>query len=132
MNYWENNPYIGLGPSAVSYIDGKRAKFASDVGRYVLAITNGQEPALEFSEKLSPVRRAKETAAVKIRTKEGIGFAWFKAKTGFDFEELEKKALPDLFAKDLIKYKKEGNVPAGIALKQKGFLFCDTVSSALL
>ncbi|MFA6143059.1 MAG: radical SAM family heme chaperone HemW, partial [Candidatus Omnitrophota bacterium] len=31
MNYWENNPYIGLGAAAVSYLDGRRSKNISDV-----------------------------------------------------------------------------------------------------
>ena len=75
---------------------------------------------------------SKETAAVKIRTKYGIDFDWFKNKTGFDLCELEKKALPELVEKGFIKYKKDKDALIGICLRRKGFLFCDTVSSALL
>lgn len=131
MSYWENNPYIGLGASAVSYIDGTRSKNVSDVAEYITRAAQSR-PLEESSEKLSPARRARETAAVKIRTKDGIDFAWFRAKTGYDFLSLERKAITDLIAKDLIKYVKDGTTPTGIALKRKGFLFCDTVSSALL
>ena len=131
MHYWENNPYIGLGPSAVSYIGGVRSRNVSDVKEYIDKFENGKS-ITEFSEKLSPIRSAKETAAVKIRTKEGIDFEWFKAKTGYDFLKLEIKAIDELIAKDLIKYRMEGDRVTGIALKRKGFLFCDTVSSALL
>jgi oxygen-independent coproporphyrinogen-3 oxidase len=131
MNYWNNNPYVGIGPSAVSYIEGVRSKNISDIGEYIKRYVNGKS-LIESSEKLSAIKMAKETAAVKIRTKEGIDFDWFKKKTGFDFQELEKKALPGLFDTELIKYKKENNTPVGINLKRKGFLFCDSVSSALL
>lgn len=145
MSYWENNPYIGLGASAVSYIDGTRAKNIADVAEYIKR-AEASRPLAGSSEKLSPVRRAKETAAVKIRTKEGIDFAWFKEKTGYDFLSLEGKSVADLIAKDLIKYTRvnlrgqparstcavDAGAPTGIALKRKGFLFCDTVSSALL
>ena len=131
LNYWENGEYIGVGASAVSYIDGVRAKNFSDIKEYVRRY-NDNKRLVESHEKLSPVKRARETAAVKMRTKEGIDFSWFKERTGFDFCELERKAIKELVEMDLIKYKKEDNIPSGIALKRKGFLFCDTVSSALL
>ncbi len=131
LNYWENGPYIGLGASAVSYLDGVRAKNVSSVGEYIKRVDSGRSP-VESSERLSALKRAKESAAIKIRTKEGIDFARFKEKTGFDFLELEACALKELVEKDLVKYKKENNVVTGVCLKRKGFLFCDTVSSAFL
>lgn len=131
LNYWENNPYIGLGASAVSYIDGTRSKNVSDADEYVRRFKDGR-PLVGSSEKLSPIKMARETAAIKVRTKKGIDFVWFKAKTGFELQELEKKALPHLVEDGLIKYKKDGESITGISLKRKGFLFCDTVSSALL
>lgn len=131
LKYWDNDPYLGLGASAVSYVEGARMKNVADVVEYIRRSRDGR-PLIESSETLSPVKRAKETAAIKIRTKDGIDFGWFREKTGFDLLELEKKALPRLIEDGLIKYKKEGNIPTGIRLKRKGFLFCDTVSSALL
>lgn len=131
LSYWENNPYIGLGASAVSYIDGVRSKNMSDIGEYIRTVECGK-PLAESSEKLPPVRRARETAAVKIRTKDGIDFGWFRGKTGFDFMELEGKAVAKLVADGLVRIRREGGAEAGIVLKRKGFLFCDTVSSALL
>jgi len=131
LAYWENNPYVGLGASAASYIEGVRSKFVSDVKGYIRRFKEARS-LVESSEKLKPIKRAKETAAIKIRTKEGIDFEWFKGKTGYDFCGLERKALPKLIEDGLIKYKKDGDSPVGIVLKRKGFLFCDTVSSALL
>jgi oxygen-independent coproporphyrinogen-3 oxidase len=131
IHYWGNNPYIGLGPSAVSYIGGTRSRNVSDVKEYIGRFESGKA-ITEFSERLSPVRSAKETAAVKIRTKEGIDFDWFKTKTGFEFLELEKRAIPKLLEEDFVKFKKAGNVKTGLCLKRRGFLFCDTVSSGLL
>ncbi|MFA5144140.1 MAG: radical SAM family heme chaperone HemW [Candidatus Omnitrophota bacterium] len=130
-NYWDNNSYIGLGPSAVSYLDGERSRNVSDIKEYAERSGAGK-PLAESSERLSPIRSAKETAAVKIRTKDGIDFDWFDRRTGFDFLKLENKALPKLLEEGLIKYKKYNNISAGVCLKRKGFLFCDTVSSALL
>ena len=131
VSYWENSSYTGLGASAVSYAEGVRVKNVSDVSDYIKRFHSGK-PLYEFREKLPPVKRARETAAIKIRTKDGIDFSWFRDKTGFDFMELERKALACLIEDGLIKYKKDGERLTGICLKRKGFLFCDTVSSALL
>ena len=131
LNYWENSPYIGLGASAVSYLNGVRSKNISDIGQFIRRFEKGKDLSAS-SEKLSPVRRAKETAAVKIRTSSGIDFKWFKDKTGYDFCGLEKKAIPGLLGNGLVKYIKIGDLATGIVLKRRGLLLCDTVSSALL
>ncbi|MFA6078973.1 MAG: radical SAM family heme chaperone HemW [Candidatus Omnitrophota bacterium] len=131
MNYWDNGPYTGLGASAVTYQDGSRAENVSDAEEYIKRILAGKSP-IASSEKLSPVRRAKETAALKIRTREGIDFKHFKDNTGYDFVELEKRALKDLEEEGLIKYLKDGDMATGVCLRRRGFLFCDTVSSSFL
>ncbi len=131
ISYWENNPYIGLGPSAVSYIDGVRAKNVSSVPEYIKRYKDGVS-LIDSSEKLSSVSRAKETAAIKIRTRDGIDFKWFRDRTGYDLLKLDHEAVAELLNKDFIRYKREGALLTGIALKRRGYLFCDTVSAALL
>ena len=129
--YWNNDPYTGLGPSAVSYADGVRRENIPDVSGYIDKVRSGLQPIVS-SEKLSPEERAKETAAVKIRTMEGIGFDWFKKKTGLKLPDLERKVLPKLIADGLIEQKKVGRAAQGVRLTRKGILFCDAVSSAFL
>ena len=131
LNYWRNDEYIGLGPSAVSYIGGARKRHLPDVVEYVKRVRSGKSTIVS-SERLAEDRKAKETAAVKIRTSEGIDLDWFKKKTGFDLEELEADALQKLSGAGLIKYERIKGKAAGISLTKKGFLFCDTVSSELL
>lgn len=127
LSYWDNGAYLGLGASAVSYTDGVRRRNISDVNEYISKARKG-ESTVVLSERLSDIKRAKETAAVKIRTKEGIDFRWFREKTGFDIEEIERQALAYLLDKGLIEYK-DGR--SGVCLSKKGFLFCDTASSEL-
>lgn len=126
LNYWDNNSYVGLGPSAVSYIKGVRSENVKDVKEYIGRFNKGVDFVIS-REELPPVHMAKESASVKIRTKEGIGYDWFKDKTGFDFLELEKSALERLAGQGLIEYNKKN-----VRLTDKGFLFSDTVSSVLL
>lgn len=129
--YWKNEPYIGLGPSAVSYLDGVRKKNIPDVKEYTMRIKKGSS-VIKFQEKLSILRKAKETAALKIRTDEGISLEWFKEKTGFDFLRLEKTSIAGLQEKELIDYEKKDGKMRRVSLTQKGFSFCDIVSSELL
>jgi oxygen-independent coproporphyrinogen-3 oxidase len=131
LNYWDNSSYIGLGPSAVTYQLGIREKNFGDLDEYTgRAIRN--LPIYESKEKLSKLGRAKETAALKIRTKEGIDFFWFKQNTGFDFIKLEAGVLNKLIKDGLIRYKRKNNKAYGINLTQKGILFCDIVSANFL
>jgi oxygen-independent coproporphyrinogen-3 oxidase len=129
--YWDNDPYTGLGPSAVSYANGVRLENIADISGYIDKVSSGIQP-IGSSEKLSLEDRAKETAAVKIRTMEGIGFNWFRKKTSLELPNLERDVLPKLIADGLIEYGNIGLAAEGVRLTHKGILFCDTVSSAFL
>jgi len=134
LNYWDNNPYLGLGPSAVSYVDGTRSENVRDAEEYVDRYAKGVS-IIVYRETLPVLRMAKETAGVKIRVKQGIDYDWFKNKTGFDFEDIiEKGVLDELFKDNLLEYKidKATRERTGIKLTEEGFLFSDTVSSAFL
>jgi len=131
LNYWQNNSYLGLGPSAVSYLEGVRQKNTSGVDDYITKVEKGVSVAAS-GEKLSLIMKAKETAALKIRTKEGIEFEWFRAHTDFDFLKLESEALRGLIKDGLLRYRRRDGKNIGVALTKKGFLFCDRVSSDLM
>ncbi len=133
LNYWDNDSYIGLGPSAVSYIDGARSENIARVEEYIDRYEKTVS-LVTYRENLSGVRMAKETAAVKIRTKQGIDYGWFKNKTGFDFEDIENDSLEELFKDRLLEYNVDKNTRErlGVRLTERGFLFSDTVSAAFL
>jgi oxygen-independent coproporphyrinogen III oxidase len=134
LNYWDNNPYIGLGPSAVSYVEGSRSENVRDAEEYVDRYEKDVN-IIVYKEKLPGLRMAKETAGVKIRVKQGIDYDWFKNKTGFDLDDIiEKDVFDELFKDKLLEYKvdKATREWIGIRLTEKGFLFSDTVSSAFL
>jgi len=131
LTYWRNDEYIGLGASAVSYTGGVRKRHVPDIMEYIEKTTDGESTVIS-AERLAGEQKGRETAAVKIRTAEGISFNWFKKKTGYDFLRIEADAVRRLSDAGLIKYKKARGMCSGISLTKKGFLFCDTVSSELL
>jgi oxygen-independent coproporphyrinogen-3 oxidase len=131
INYWDNGQYIGLGPAAVSYIDGKRSENIRDAALYSEKVLSGIR-AVSSEESLAREASAKETAAFKIRMMSGIGFGWFSEKTGFDLRTLEQDALDALAANGLIEYFGAKDRPDGVRLTRSGILVCDIVSRAFL
>ncbi len=129
--YWRNEEYTGLGPSAVSYAGGIRTRNTAVLSDYMKKIESGESPVV-MRERLSKLRRAKETASLKIRTAEGIDFDWFVHTSGFDFRKIEADEIETLVRQKLITYIRVRGQARGIRLTRKGFLFCDTVSSSLL
>ncbi len=101
------------------------------MNKYIKAIRFNKNPIVE-KEKLSTIDRAHEIAAFKIRTVEGIPFSWFKAHTGFDFLELLDKNIKPLIKSGHLRYLYKNGIKSAVVLSEKGFLFCDEVSSSLL
>jgi oxygen-independent coproporphyrinogen-3 oxidase len=83
LNYWVNGSYVGIGPSAASYIGGTRTKNISDIDKYIEIVNKGNLP-IEESETLSAVERACETAVLNLRRISGINLSQFKQQTDFD------------------------------------------------
>ncbi|MCK9615397.1 MAG: radical SAM family heme chaperone HemW [Candidatus Omnitrophica bacterium] len=131
LNYWENNSYMGVGVSAVSFINGVREKNISGIKEYIRKMQKGKSVVCS-TEKLSAKKAALETAAIKIRTIDGIDFGWFRKRTGFDFMALEKGAIKMLVKEKLLKYRITNKQPKAVSVTEKGLLFCDSISSQLL
>src|SRR6478736_3657207 len=71
QGYWHGEDYLGLGPSAVSTLDGIRWKNVADTARYVAQV-QGIGNALIESETLDAEASRLERIALGLRTKEGI------------------------------------------------------------
>ena len=69
--YWRGEDYLGLGPSAVSTLDGTRWKNIPDTARYVAQVLSIGH-ALSESESLDAEDRRLERIALGLRTCDGI------------------------------------------------------------
>lgn len=99
QGYWANRPYVGIGPAAGSYWNGRRTSNVADIERYVARIEAGL-PGYERSESPSLADRICETAVLNLRMREGIDLTHFRALTGTDFVET--------FSKPLTRYRHQG------------------------
>jgi oxygen-independent coproporphyrinogen-3 oxidase len=121
LGYWENRPYIGIGPSAASYWEGFRTTNVRDIQGYVDAIEAGQS-ANEQREHPSVSERICETAVLNLRRREGVSLAAFQRDTGADFLEV--------FARPLERYRRIGLIeanPRQVRLTREALPIADSV-----
>lgn len=139
--YWENREYLGIGPSAVSFLDGLRTKNVADVRRYVdhfapsepgaadlttpLALAP-QSPVVE-SERLDPHAHAAETAVQWLRLTEGIDCAKYLDRIGLDPRRHFAAAIDQCGPVGLLEV-----APDRIRLTRRGMLVANRVMGAFL
>jgi len=83
INYWRGGAFYGLGPSATSYVRGRRSKNWANTQLYCEQLERGRR-AVESTEELPPLARAGETAAFGLRMVAGWPFDRFRQVTGYD------------------------------------------------
>lgn len=128
QSYWNNDAYIGIGASAVSYRHGVRERYSASVHEYLQSLLEHGRIPVEYSERLSAIERAKETSALQVRRKEGIDFEQFKQKTGYDFLMLKEAALEKLIGEGYLeRVIGTSGTFSGVRATEKGFLFCDDI-----
>ncbi len=84
--YWEGRDYLGLGPSAHSFIRGRRQWNMAGVDAYLKSLKSQKLP-VEGEEKLSPQNRRDEYIMLSLRTKKGIRAEEFELQTGAPFAD---------------------------------------------
>jgi oxygen-independent coproporphyrinogen-3 oxidase len=126
LNYWRGGSYYGLGPSAAGYVRGVRTKNWSNTRLYCEQLENGRR-ALEWSETLTPIQRAGETAAFGLRTVPGWEFDRFQQVTGYDLRTEWQTDMQDLLGRGW------GEMDAtGFRLTPSGLRFADSAAVLFL
>jgi oxygen-independent coproporphyrinogen III oxidase len=95
LSYWSHVPYLGLGPSAHSFLGNQRWWNPSSVTEYIQAMEVGQNPAQE--ETLTDADLANEHIMTRLRTQWGIRCTEFGERYGPE----RLKALLELSAPQL-------------------------------
>ena len=70
--YWKHVPYVGLGPGAHSFLDGKRLWNADDLSAYLKAGSNGDFSEIRSSETLDQNQKKIEKIMLGLRTASGV------------------------------------------------------------
>lgn len=95
LAYWQGKDYLGLGPSAVSTIDGERWKNLPDTARYIHAIETVGHAKSE-AEIIDPESFRIERIALLLRTTLGLPENYLKSSPEGAVQELIDNQLAEL------------------------------------
>ncbi len=83
LNYWSNGSYVGLGPSAVSYLNHRRAGNLKALAAYAERV-HEERHAEAWSEQLEPAARLGETWWLGLRTTRGVDACEARASSAWE------------------------------------------------
>jgi oxygen-independent coproporphyrinogen-3 oxidase len=125
LMYWRNEPYIGIGPSAVGCVHGTRYRNVADVDQYIQMIDEQGHAKIE-SETIDTPKLTLEMIMMQLRLAEGLSIAAYRKRTGVDPLVQFQEALPRLTDLGLLVV-----TDTHVALTRKGRLVADTVIGEL-
>ncbi|MBS0651131.1 MAG: radical SAM family heme chaperone HemW [Verrucomicrobia bacterium] len=123
--YWTARSFLGFGPSAFSYWEGKRFRNIAHLNRYSEMLEKGAFP-IDFEEELAYPQNLYELFAVQLRLKQGVDLSLFQRMHG---------SLPNSFFHCLERLeerewvKKSGEI---CSLTDAGMLFYDSVAVEMI
>ena len=126
LKYWNFFPYIGLGPSAHSFIEPQRFWNHSNVKKYIHELSTGRLPR-EGRESLSREQLMIEAVYLGLRQAKGIAVDAFDKKFGVNFEKMHAETIVDLEKKGLMEYSKNR-----CSLTSKGMLYLDSITTQFI
>jgi oxygen-independent coproporphyrinogen-3 oxidase len=115
--YWLGRPFLGFGPSAFSYFEGKRLRNICDLKKYAAALLSNKSP-IDFEEKLQPLASLHERLAVRLRLLEGVDRQEYPVDPAL-YRKLQSLGWLDI----------EG---PRAKLTEKGLLFYDSVAEEIV
>jgi oxygen-independent coproporphyrinogen-3 oxidase len=102
LGYWRNEPYLGLGAGAHSYLDGRRRAAVSRPAEYVRRVLAG-ESAVDTDEAIGPALEMGETMMMGLRLlDEGVAYDRFRRRFGRDLRRVYAAGLAALERRGLI------------------------------
>ncbi len=120
--HWTGGHYLGVGPSAQSYIGGRRFGNVSDLAAYKAALGNARLPVAE-SDQLTQAGESCERLIFGLRLVDGISL---KQTGALSFPALTQE-VDKLLADDLLE--RQGDL---VRLTTRGRRYADTVAVSLL
>lgn len=119
--YWDLSEYIGLGPGAHSFMNGRRFAFARDVKAYI-----NREDILRDEDEVSSFQRQGEYLMLRLRTSDGIDFMDLERRYDINAAPYEE-TLSTLSKENLVEH-----CGTRWRLTEKGFLVSNSIINAVI
>jgi len=101
QKYWDHSPYLGLGPSAHSWIGGRRWWNRSKLRLWQSEVDSGRVP-MEGHERPTPNQLVLEALMLGLRTTDGVDVDRVRRLTGVDLSVANRKTLERLVTTGLV------------------------------
>ncbi|HLH27035.1 MAG TPA: radical SAM family heme chaperone HemW [Chloroflexota bacterium] len=103
LGYWRAEPYLALGPGAVSSLGGRRRKQTPVVADYLAAVAQGEHRFVE-DERLDAATQAREALMLGLRLRAGVDLAAYRARFGRDVRDVCGAALDELVVSGFLEW----------------------------
>lgn len=121
LGYWEGADYLGLGPAAVSTLQGRRWTNPASLEEYTASVDGGTVG--HDADTLTLVERVQELVMLRLRTTRGLRVKAYRELTGRDFIKDNKSLIHALHRNQLVRIRN-----GYLSLTRNGLL----VSNAIL
>jgi oxygen-independent coproporphyrinogen-3 oxidase len=101
LGYWEGAEYLGMGPSAVSTLSGRRWENPHGLQEYARRTAEGTLG--HDAAALTPLERAEELIMLRLRTARGLRVKAYRDLTGRDFLREHKQLVHALHRNRLVR-----------------------------
>jgi len=101
--YWQNRPYLGLGPAAHSFFRGERFSNETSIERYSEKLCREEYP-LETRERIQLETEMAETMFLGLRLIKGIDLNMFYQRFGRRAEDVYRKEIAGLLKDRLVEF----------------------------
>jgi len=125
-SYWNGTPYVGVGPSASGFLNGKRYKNISNFEGYISNIKKGLSVIAEEDE-LTNKQKYEEYIFLGLRTNKGISISEIRDKFNVDFVNTKGDIIRKMVEENLLTPTEDRLIPT-----VKGFLLNDQLAINLI
>ena len=102
LKYWRNEPYLGLGPAAVSCDGRARSKNAPDLKKYLNALSEEQMPECEI-ETLDREKQIEERVMMRLRLADGLDLKELARDYEYNLLKAKQKTIITLSQNEFLK-----------------------------
>lgn len=125
--YWRQEPSLGFGLGAASYIDGVRWTNTGSMHRYLSTAPSERGPERGIEERLDPLTACGESIMLALRTREGVDLGETAARYGLDAERQYGAVARQLLADGLLE--RNGS---RLKLTRRGVMLANAVCAEFL
>jgi oxygen-independent coproporphyrinogen-3 oxidase len=124
FKYWNHEPYLGMGPSAHSFMQPYRWKNVRNLNQYLEQLQNDQLPVNQ-KEKLSGDSLEFEYIFLQLRLRKGLNILDYSKRFHKDFKETYSDRLMQFLSSGMLE--QDGNY---LRLSKQGWLLADEIVSS--